>query len=159
MYGKDLDLIASHAIVSETSDWKDSVLRREMATIVSSTFNFEKLDGAANYSAWATNAMYTLIDKDFWEVTEGSEGCPAAHSGDSGASAEWFEGDKIVLEWSKKNNRAWATTVLSVRDGPKAYIQAESTAVGAFSATCSVIASKLLSAADRLSPRSTLAAR
>lgn len=101
-----------------------------MATTLSSTFNFEKLDGASNYSAWATNAMYMLMDKDLWEVTEGSEGCSSAHSDGSRDSAGSAEGEKAVLEWSKKNNRARAAIVLSVKDGPKGYIQAESTAKG-----------------------------
>lgn len=98
-----------------------------MATTLSSTFNFEELEGASNYSAWATSAMYMLIDKDLWEVTEGSEGCSSAHSDGGGASARLAEDKKAGLEWSKKNNRARAAIVLSVKDGPKGCIQAEST--------------------------------
>ena len=101
-----------------------------MATTLFSTFNFEKLDGASNYSTWATNVMYMLMDKDLWEVTEGSEGCPSAHSDGGGDSAGLAEDQKAVLEWSKRNNKARAAIVLSVKDGPKSYIQAESTAKG-----------------------------
>jgi hypothetical protein len=62
-----------------------------MAMVMStsnSTFNFSKLNGSSNYSAWVTNAMYMLIDKDLLEVTEGIESCLIAYSDkDSTATA------------------------------------------------------------------------
>ncbi|TKA46327.1 hypothetical protein B0A49_13931, partial [Cryomyces minteri] len=104
-----------------------------MATISStsnSTFSFPKLNGASNYSAWATNAMYMLIDKDLWEVADGMEACPAPHSSDDSTvtASQKAERENTIVEWKKKNNKARAAIVLSVTDGPKGYIQAESTA-------------------------------
>jgi transposase InsO family protein len=106
-----------------------------MATILStsnSTFNFSKLNGASNYSTWATNAMYMLIDKDLWEVTEGTEVCPLRYSDDdsTATASQKAEREKEIVEWNKKNNKARAAIVLSVTDGPKGYIQSESTAKG-----------------------------
>jgi len=106
-----------------------------MATILStsnSTFNFSKLNGASNYPAWATNAMYMLIDKDLWEVTEGTEVCPLPYSDDdsTATASQKAEREREIVEWNKKNNKARAAIVLSVADGPKGYIQSESTAKG-----------------------------
>ncbi|KAI7703162.1 hypothetical protein KC353_g14273 [Hortaea werneckii] len=95
-----------------------------------STFNFDKLDGATNYSAWATNAMYMLMNKDLWEVVDGSEDCPSESSEYDRGSAEQAEAEKGLREWNRKNNRARAAIALSVNDGPKGYIEAESTAKG-----------------------------
>ncbi|KAL1582041.1 hypothetical protein WHR41_09299 [Cladosporium halotolerans] len=95
-----------------------------------STFNFDKLDGASNYSAWATNAMYMLMNKDLWEVVDGSEDSPSESSEYDRGSAERADAEKGLREWNKKNNRARAAIALSVNDGPKRYIDDESTAKG-----------------------------
>ena len=98
-----------------------------------STFNFDKLDGASNYSAWATDAMYMLMNKDLWEVVDGSEDRPSEGSGYDRGSAELAAGgdaEKGLREWNRKNNRARAAIALSVNDGPKGYIEGESTAKG-----------------------------
>jgi transposase InsO family protein len=74
--------------------------------------------------------MYMLIDKDLWEVTEGTEVCPLPYSDDdsTATASQKAEREKQIVEWNKKNNKARAAIVLSVTDGPKGYIQSESTA-------------------------------
>src|SRR4051812_34517925 len=76
--------------------------------------------------------MYMLIDKDLWEVTEGTEVCPLPYSDDdsTATASQKAEREKEIVEWNKKNNKARAAIVLSVTDGPKGDIQSESTAKG-----------------------------
>ena len=81
-----------------------------MSSSTSSIHSIDKLNGS-NYHAWKFKIQMVLIDKDIWDVIDGSEEEPMAESSVAASGA-----------WNKKDKKALATICLSVTDSELVYV-------------------------------------
>ncbi len=90
-------------------------------TFLNSIFNFSHLADTSNYTSWATNIKFILMNKDLWAVVSDTSFEPVVELDDVNTLNLKFLSEYII--WSKENDRACATIALSCQNDLKRFIQ------------------------------------
>ena len=86
-----------------------------------------KLDGAGNYEDWKTKMKMILIRERLWAVVEGRTTHPGAEPTTEDFPSNLQEAsdtyDTTLRHFEEQNERAYATILLTVNDGPLVHVQ------------------------------------
>ena len=86
-----------------------------------------KLDGAGNYEVWKTKVKMILIRERLWAVVKGRTTQPGAEPTTEDFPLNLQDAsdtyDTTLRQFEKQNERAYATILLTVNDGPLVHVQ------------------------------------